>query len=103
MEEDRTQSVFEWQDLPFGTTCSLCCATYAMQHHIISHSQPEDVVRFSIERCFDVDNCLQSLSSPDQARTLVDKLRETLASGGFELHQWASNKPEVISPLPKEA
>nr|XP_055076729.1 uncharacterized protein LOC129455971 [Misgurnus anguillicaudatus] len=103
MEVDRTPSVFEWQVLPFGTTCSPCCATYAMQHHVISHSQPEDNVRFSIERCFYVDNCLQSLSSPDQAKTLVDKLRKTLASGGFELRQWASNRPEVINHLPEEA
>ncbi|KAL0165842.1 hypothetical protein M9458_037686, partial [Cirrhinus mrigala] len=103
MDRGQIPSVFEWQVLPFGTTCSLCCATYAMQHHVISHSQPEDDVRVSIERCFYVDNCLQSLSSPDQARTLIDKLREILASGGFELRQSASNMPEVINHLPEEA
>lgn len=33
----------------------------------------------------------------------MDKLTSLLASGGFELRQWASNTPDVISHLPKEA
>ncbi|KAM9364884.1 fibulin-2 [Pholidichthys leucotaenia] len=35
-----------------------------------------------------------------EAKVLVDKLQSTVASGGFELQQWASNKPLVISHLP---
>lgn len=95
--------VFEWQVLPFGTTCSPCCATYALQRHVWDHSEPGDSVRFSVERCFYVDNCLQSLPTPVEARELVDRLRALLASGGFELRQWASNDPNVIGHLPKEA
>jgi len=89
--------------LPFGTTCSPCCATFALQHHVIDHSQPGDDVRFSVENCFYVDNCLQSLPTPEEARRLVDKLRELLSSGGFNLHQWASNVPRVVNHLPKDA
>lgn len=95
--------VFEWQVLPFGTTCSPCCATYALQRHVWDHSEPGDSVRFSVDRCFYVDNCLQSLPTPVEARELVDRLRALLASGGFELRQWASNDPNVIGHLPKEA
>lgn len=51
----------------------------------------------------DVDNHLQSLSSADEARKLVDKLKELLATVGFELRQWASNNPDVISHLLIEA
>lgn len=75
--------VFEWQVLPFGTTCSPCCATYALQRHVWDHSEPGDSVRFSVDRCFYVDNCLQSLPTPVEARELVDRLRALLASGGF--------------------
>lgn len=57
----------------------------------------------AVERYFYVDNHLQSLSSPTAARQLVDKLKMLLASGGFELRQWASNVPEVISHRPKVA
>lgn len=102
-KEKGTPDVFEWQVLPFGTTCSPCCATFALQQHVRDHSQPGDDVRFSIERCFYVDNCLQSLPSPEEAKQLVDKLRDLLAEGGFELRQWASNIPAVINHLPPEA
>ncbi len=33
----------------------------------------------------------------------MDNLREILASGGFEIRQWACNIPTVIVHLPKEA
>lgn len=39
----------------------------------------------------------------DEAKLLVDSLRDPLAAGGFELRQWASNIPDIICHLPKEA
>ncbi len=50
-----------------------------------------------------MDNCLQSLSSTDEAKQLIDKMKELLSAGGFEIRQWASNYPEVIAHLPTEA
>ncbi len=102
MKRDSPPSVYEWQVLPFGTTCSPCCATYALQRHVTDHSQEDDDVRDAVERHFYVDNWLQSFSSPEEAKALVNKLRELLNGGGFELRQWASNVPEVIRHLPPE-
>ncbi len=103
MKRENPPDIFEWQVLPFGTTCSPCCATFALQRHVKDHSVPEDGVRDSVERCFYVDNCLQSLPTAAEAKRLVDNLREILASGGFEIRQWACNIPTVIAHLPKEA
>ncbi|KAI4903701.1 hypothetical protein NFI96_008893, partial [Prochilodus magdalenae] len=100
LKRDAHPSVYEWQVLLFGTTCSPCCATFALQKHVFDHSKPGEDVRDSIERSFYVDNCLQSLPSSDMAKDLVDKLCNLLAAGGFELRQWASNNPGVISHLP---
>lgn len=100
---DDPLKIFEWQVLPFGTTCSPCCATYALQQHVIDHSQEGDDIRFSVEKCFYVDNCLQSLRTKEEAKLLVDKLRELLAGAGFELRQWACNVLSVLSHLPQEA
>lgn len=44
-----------------------------------------------------------STSSPEEARDLVDKLRELLASGGFDIRQWASNVASLVSHLPSVA
>ncbi|KAL0169529.1 hypothetical protein M9458_034125 [Cirrhinus mrigala] len=102
MQRDRIPDVYEWQVLPFGTTCSPCCALFALQKHVLDHSQPEEDTRVSVEKSFYVDNCLQSFASRDTAKNLVDKLRSLLASGGFDLRQWASNDPSVISHLPTD-
>lgn len=102
MKRDKPPAVYEWQVLPFGTTCSPCCATFALQKHVTDHSESEEDVRVVINKSFYVDNCLQSLTCSVDARTLVDKLRHLLADGGFELRQWASNKASVIDHLPPD-
>lgn len=97
---DSSPNVYEWQVLPFGSTCSACYATYTLQKHVTDHSQSGDDVCDAVEKYFYVDNWLQSFPSPAAAKTLVNKLRELLISGNSELRQWASNFPEVMRHLP---
>lgn len=94
--------VYQWSVLPFGTTCSPCCATFALRKHVADHSQPDNEVRVAVDRCFYVDNWLQSVPSFEIARQLVDDMRHLLAKGGFELRQWASNTPQLLQHLPQQ-
>nr|XP_055047823.1 uncharacterized protein LOC129433267 [Misgurnus anguillicaudatus] len=103
LERERSPDIYEWRVLPFGTTCSPCCAIYALQHHVINHHETNEEVADSVLHSFYVDNCLQSFPTIDQAKQLVDKMRQLLSNGGFEIRQWASNCPEVIEHLPTEA
>lgn len=66
--------IYQWTVLPFGTTCSPCCATFALRKHVADYSNPDSEVRASIERCFYVDNWLQSIPSLGTARHLVDDM-----------------------------
>lgn len=102
LQRDKAPDVYECQVLPFGTTCSPCCASFALQKHVLDNSESEDT-RFSIEKSFYVDNCLQSFTSSETAKDFVDRLSNLLSSGGFDLRQWASNDPSVISHLPADA
>lgn len=34
MCRDMEPCIYEWQVHPFGTTCSPCCAIFALQHHV---------------------------------------------------------------------
>nr|XP_055025291.1 uncharacterized protein LOC129415362 [Misgurnus anguillicaudatus] len=95
-------TVYQWEVLPFGTTCSPCCATFALQSHVKNYLEPTDEVRKTVERGFYVDNCLQSVPTEEQAEKLVHRLQDHLSKGGFELRQWASNVPTVIQHLPAE-
>lgn len=103
LKREEPPKVYEWRVLPFGTTSSPCCAIFALQKHTLDHSQPGEDVQEAVLKSFYMDNCLQSLSSEEEARVLVDKLQALLAKGGFELCQWASNRPAVISHLPSPA
>ena len=91
----------EWQVLHFGITCSPCCATYALCKHA-RYDGDSTVIR-SVEQTFYVDNCLDSLPHVTQAKESVNKIRSVLSKDGFEIRQWASNVPEVVSDLPSEA
>lgn len=50
MKREESPDVFEWQVLPFGTTCSQCCATFAFQRHVTKNSEPGEDISFSVER-----------------------------------------------------
>ncbi|XP_022103013.1 uncharacterized protein LOC110985885 [Acanthaster planci] len=99
-EAEPTQ--FEWNVLPFGTTCSPCCATYALQKHVKDNTEDPDVVR-SVLEAFYVDNCLDGKPTAEEAKVLVEKLVHSLGTGGFPIVKWASNVPSVVSGLPLEA
>ncbi|KAI2646144.1 ORF V: Enzymatic polyprotein [Labeo rohita] len=99
---DEAPQTLEWLVLPFGTTSSPCCAIYALQRHPRQHPLTDEI-RLSVERCFYVDNCLQSLPTAKAAKSLIDNLRTVLSEAGFEIRQWASNDPAVLSHPPPEA
>ncbi len=103
MQRTDQPKIYEWQVLPFGTTCSPCCAIYALQQVANDNGEIDPTLAESVTQSFYVDNCLQSTQSTEKARYLVDGLRQLLFTGGFNLRQWASNKPETIEHLPTEA
>lgn len=103
LKRNEPPDVYQWKVLPFGTTSSPCCATFALQRHVKDHAaENEDIVQ-ALEESFYVDNCLRSLPTAEAAKCLVDKMRSLLMTGGFEIRQWASNDPTVVSHLPAEA
>ena len=103
LQVTRDPDIYEWQVLPFGTTCSPCCATFALQKHVKDAHLGNGDVLHSVEQCFYVDNCLQSLPTIEEGRHLIDKMRPLLTAGGFEIRQWASNRPDVVEHLPSAA
>lgn len=85
MERERSPDMYEWRVLQFGTTCSPCCATYALQRHVQDHQKDHEEAVHSVLQAFYVDNCLQSFSTPAEAKQLIDNIRQILGMGGFEI------------------
>ncbi|XP_038045171.1 uncharacterized protein LOC119719752 [Patiria miniata] len=103
LQVDKEPDIYELQVLPFGSTCSPCCATYALRKHAFDHEKDYPEVAKAVDKSFYVDNCLQSLPVETDAKALVRKMRNLLSDGGFEIRQWASNVPAVVEDLPPDA
>lgn len=84
MKREEEPTVYEWQVLPFGTTCSPCCATYALQRHVKDNSKGHEDILHLVETAFYVDNCLTSVPSADEAKTIINRMRKLLSVGGFD-------------------
>lgn len=103
MNQEAHPDIYEWQVLPFGTTCSPCCATYALQYHAQEYRHTMAGLVDIVETSFYVDNCLHSTPDQGEAKAIIDGLRQSLLQGGFEIRQWASNVPSILRHLPSEA
>ncbi|XP_067270804.1 uncharacterized protein [Pseudorasbora parva] len=103
MDREADPDIYEWQVLPFGTTCSPCCAIYALQFHAQEHKDTMAGLVDIVENSFYVDNCLHSTTDQGEAKAIIDGLRQSLLKGGFEIRQWACNIPSVLRHLPSEA
>lgn len=101
MKRTDDPKIFEWQVLPFDTTCSPCCGICALQRHVQYTSESNSHLVDCVEQLFYVDNCPCSTHSKEEARDL-DGLHQLLHTGGFEICQWASNVPAVIEHLPSD-
>lgn len=82
------QTIYQWEVLLFRKKCSPYCAK-----NVAQQSHPDEDIHHSVQQCFYVDNCLQSLPSPDSARVLIDKLRASLATGGLKIQSVKSLAP----------
>ncbi|KAJ8020120.1 hypothetical protein HOLleu_41981 [Holothuria leucospilota] len=92
MEENSKPTIYEWQVLPFGTTCSPCCASFALKKHVADNKKGNEEVLKNLEEGFYVDNCLYSVRAVVEGKKLILKLRSELAEGGFNIRQWASDR-----------
>ncbi|KAK0131551.1 putative nuclease HARBI1 [Merluccius polli] len=90
LKREDPPEVYEWQVLPFGTTCSPCCAIYAVQRHAQAYQEHSKNVAATVLQSF-------------YAKELVVKLRDVLSTGGFDIRQRASNIQSVVDHLPPEA
>ena len=86
----------------FGTKDSPCCANYALRRtakdniHTFSSAAVNTVLRD-----FYVDDLVNSDGDEKQAVSLAEELTQLLKTGGFHLHKWLSNSPEVLNSISK--
>lgn len=86
----------------FCATSSLSCTGFCLLKTAEDNQNefPAGVVRI-VRRNFYVDDCLKSLKTSQEAKTVVKELPELLSRGGFRLRKWMSNDREVLESIPQ--
>ena len=81
----------------FGAAPSPAIANFVLRHHAeqIKDKYPISVYLALLFAMY-VDDYLDSIESPEEARKQRILLTEALALGGFEITKWQSNYPEVL-------
>ncbi|KRY44482.1 hypothetical protein T03_15120, partial [Trichinella britovi] len=112
--EDRDACRFLWRDdeqkirkyrltrVCFGLTCSPFLAMGTVRTHAKQNLESAPRAAEEVLNHMYMDDLATSCDSVDDARSLVDQLSSLLASGGFQLHKWASNEPAALRDLPME-
>lgn len=52
LRRDESPDIYQWQILPFSTTSSPCCATFAMQKHVKDYKRRNEEILQSLEQSF---------------------------------------------------
>jgi hypothetical protein len=87
----------------FGATSSPSCSNVALQR-----TAEDNQLSFSPDVCkmicsnFYVDDFLKSVSSEQQAKSVMTDITQLCSKGGFHLTKWFSNSREVIDAVPVE-
>ncbi|KRX70646.1 hypothetical protein T06_6785 [Trichinella sp. T6] len=112
--EDRDACRFLWWDdeqkihkyrltrVCFGLTCSPFLAMGTVRSHAKQHYESAPRAAEEVQNNMYMDDLATSCDSVAEARSLVDQLASLLASGGFQLHKWASNERDALQDLPVE-
>ncbi|KAF4514245.1 UNVERIFIED_CONTAM: hypothetical protein B566_EDAN019534, partial [Ephemera danica] len=96
-------NVYEHNVHPFGAKSSPFCATFALQK-----TMEDNRDKYSADCCqaildnFYVDDCLLSVCNVEEAKRLVNELRDMLMRGGFRLLKWNSNRSDVLCAVPEK-
>lgn len=86
----------------FGATSSPICTGFCLLKTAEDNQNDFLAGIFRIiRRNFYVDDCLKSLKTPQEAKTVVKELTELLSRGGFRLTKWISNDGEVLELIPQ--
>ena len=96
-DKTTTSDEYELSVHLFGVTSSPFCADLALQRTIEDFGN--SILSEIVKENFYVDDCLVSVDSPNVAKRTVTKLVDVLKHGGFQLTNWVSNNPSVLSDI----
>ena len=112
-EKDRDVLRFLWFDDPFaenpklisyrftrvvfGLNCSPFLLNGTLRHHLMKHSESHKAEIEKILQCLYADDFTGGSNTSTEAYALYQLLKRVLIDGGFPIHKFLTNDPELLS------
>ncbi|XP_055622773.1 uncharacterized protein LOC129766279 [Toxorhynchites rutilus septentrionalis] len=100
---DLEPSTYVMQVMTFGACCSPSCAQYIKNMNAEKHAGQYPAAAKAIIKNHYVDDMLASTETEDEAIQLARDVRHVHAQAGFEMRNWISNSPAVLTALHNES
>ncbi|XP_065094004.1 uncharacterized protein LOC135714552 [Ochlerotatus camptorhynchus] len=94
--------VFELTTVTYGTASAPFQATRALKQLAMDEKERFPMAAEIVENDFYVDDILSGANSIPEAADRIVQLKQLLESGGFPIHKWSSNSPEILRNIPEE-
>ena len=80
----------------FGLNCSPFLLNGTLRHHLMKNSESYKDEIEKILRCLYVDDFTGGSNTPKEAHALYQLLKRVLMDGGFPIHKFLTNNPELL-------
>ena len=91
-------SVYQFERTVFGELSAPSRANYTLRRNADENGEDLPLgVRADFQH-FYVDDCLPSTDSREEA---IEMRKQMLRRGGFRVHKWLTNDPDVLATIPK--
>ncbi|XP_058827312.1 uncharacterized protein LOC131687256 [Topomyia yanbarensis] len=100
IEQGHPLEIFQLTTVTYGTACAPFLATRTLEQLCKDESKRFPLASKAGTEDFYVDDLLSGADTVDEALALQNEFIQMMASGGFKLHKWASNHPELLQSVP---
>ena len=94
-------SVYQFERTAFGEVSAPSGANYAIRRNADENGDLTLGVK-AVYKHFYMDDGLPSTNSREEAIEMRKQMTELLRRGGFRLHKWLRNDPEVLATIPEQ-
>ena len=98
---EQEPSVYQFERTVFGEVLAPSRENYAMQHNAGENGDLPLGVK-AVFRHFYMDEGLPSTNFREEVIEMRKQMTELLRRGGFHLHKWLTNDPEVLATIPEQ-
>ena len=99
---DEEPSVYQFERTVFGEVSAPSRANYTMRRNADESGEDLPLGVKAVHKHFYMDDGLPSTDSREEAIEMRKQMTELLRRGGFHLHKWLTNDPEVLATIPEQ-